>query len=72
MSFYNMVFKVPSESEAYLTYYYGKNWRIPKKDWNYVRKDRKLISKTERIGKKWNYLSLSKNPAFHYPRNLWD
>ena len=65
-----MIFKVPSESEAYLAYYYGEDWRIPKKNWVYVRKDRKLISKTERIGKKWHYLSLSKNPAFSTPKNI--
>lgn len=31
--FYGMEFKVPAKSEEYLTYRYGKDWRIPKRDW---------------------------------------
>lgn len=55
MEFYGMNFRVPEKTEDYLVYYYGNDWRIPKKDWKYVRKDRLVISNTERIGEKWNY-----------------
>jgi hypothetical protein len=37
--FYGMEFKVPSETEEYLTYRYGKDWRIPKKDYLYYKED---------------------------------
>ncbi len=53
--FYDMDFLFPVEAEQYLAYYYGEDWRTPKKDWNYVREDKKLISKTEHIGEKWEY-----------------
>lgn len=59
MNFYEMKFKVPAETEDYLAYYYGEDWRTPKRDWTYVRKDRLLISKTERVGEEWKYLKLS-------------
>ena len=58
-SFYGMKFRVPAEAEDYLAYYYGEDWRTPKRGWTYVRKDRLLISKTERIGEEWEYLKLS-------------
>jgi len=46
INFYGMEFKVPAETEEYLAYKYGEDWRIPKRDWTYyddgaiVRKDR--------------------------------
>jgi len=61
IDFYYMKFRTPTPVEDYLTYYYGKNWHIPKRDWVYVRKDRKIISKTERIGREWEYLRLNKS-----------
>jgi len=56
IEFYKMNFKTPAPVEDYLIYYYGESWRIPTKDWVYVRKDRKIISKTERVGRDWKYL----------------
>jgi len=58
IEFYEMKFKTPAPVEDYLTYYYGEDWRLPKRDWVYVRKDRKIISRTERIGRDWKYLKL--------------
>lgn len=31
--FYGMEFRVPAETEGYLAFRYGTNWRIPTKDW---------------------------------------
>jgi len=39
MKFYGMEIKVPAKTEEYLTYRYGKNWRIPRKDWVTARDD---------------------------------
>ena len=58
IEFYEMKFKTPAPVEDYLTYYYGEDWRIPKRNWTYVRKDRLIISKTERIGREWKYLRM--------------
>lgn len=33
IKFYNTTFLIPSEPEEYLSYKYGKDWKIPKKDW---------------------------------------
>lgn len=37
--FYEMEFRVPAKTEEYLTYRYGKDWRIPKKEWVTARDD---------------------------------
>jgi len=37
--FYGMKFNVPSKTEKYLEYRYGKNWRTPVKNWVYYRDD---------------------------------
>ncbi|MBA7548650.1 hypothetical protein ES705_41115 [subsurface metagenome] len=55
IDFYDMKVKVPKDSEEYLVHYFGEDWRVPKKEWVYVRKDKKIISKTERIGEVWEY-----------------
>lgn len=39
IEFYGMEFKVPSRTEEYLTYRYGKDWRVPKRDWNGAKSD---------------------------------
>jgi len=33
IKFYDLEFKVPSETEGYLSYRYGKDWRFPRRDW---------------------------------------
>lgn len=60
IEFYGMDFCVPKDTDGYLTYYFGDDWKVPRKSWNYVRKDRMLISKTERIGEKWKYYEKTK------------
>lgn len=37
--FYGMKFNAPSENEKYLEYRYGKNWKIPMKNWRYYSDD---------------------------------
>jgi hypothetical protein len=44
IEFYDFKVKVPSDKEGYLEYKYGKDWRVPKKDYVYY-KD----SKAERV-----------------------
>jgi hypothetical protein len=39
IKFYNMTFKIPAKSYEYLSYRYGKNWRVPKKGWVTTRDD---------------------------------
>ena len=39
MNFYGMEFKIPAKTEEYLTYRYGKDWRIPRTDWITIRDD---------------------------------
>ena len=48
ISFFNSIIKidyksllinVPSESEKYLKFKYGNNWKIPNKKWNYLKED---------------------------------
>lgn len=33
VKFYEMEFRIPAKTEEYLTYRYGRDWRIPRKDW---------------------------------------
>jgi len=56
IEFYGMKFCVPANTKGYLIYYFGNDWRIPKKAWNYLSKDRSILSKTERVGEKWQYM----------------
>lgn len=37
--FYGMKFNIPSETEKYLEYRYGKNWETPVRNWIYYRDD---------------------------------
>jgi len=39
VSFYGMQFHVPFETEEYLEYRYGKNWKTPMKNWVYYKDD---------------------------------
>lgn len=39
IKFYGKEFKVPNKVNDYLAYRYGRNWRIPKKDWVTERDD---------------------------------
>ena len=55
IKFYGMDFCVPLKIEEYLTYRYGKNWRIPKRDWVGAKEDGTLY----------------KNNDFNQRFNLW-
>ena len=39
IEFYGMKFKVPCPVEKYLEFRYGKDWKIPKKNWSFSRDD---------------------------------
>jgi len=60
VNFYGMDILRPADVEGYLTYYFGSDWRTPKKEWNYVRSDKKILSKTECVGETWQYLKFKK------------
>jgi len=39
INFYGKTFKIPADAEGYLEYHYGKNWRTPKKEWDWQKED---------------------------------
>jgi len=39
MKFYGMEFRIPSKTEEYLIYRYGRDWRVPKRNWNGAKQD---------------------------------
>jgi len=39
IKYYDMDFNVPADTENYLNYRYGKDWRTPKNNWNWVKDD---------------------------------
>ena len=43
ISFYGMEFRIPGEAEEYLTYRYGKDWRVARKDWITDRDDGTVV-----------------------------
>ncbi|MFX0126142.1 MAG: hypothetical protein ACFFAE_21150, partial [Candidatus Hodarchaeota archaeon] len=43
ITFYGMEFKVPAKTEEYLTARYGKDWKIPKRDWITERDDKCVV-----------------------------
>ncbi len=43
MNFYGMEFRVPAKAEEYLAFRFGKNWRIPKGDWETSRDDGAVV-----------------------------
>lgn len=45
IQFYGIMFKAPSDKKKYLEYKYGKNWRIPKKDWIYYIDDGAVLKR---------------------------
>lgn len=44
IKFYGMEFKAPAKAREYLTYRYGKDWRIPRKNWVTSRDDGAIIN----------------------------
>jgi len=43
LEFYKMQFKVPKKTEEYLEYRYGKDWRIPKRDYVFYEDDQSAV-----------------------------
>jgi phosphorylcholine metabolism protein LicD len=43
IEFYDSEFKGPKETEKYLEYRYGKDWRIPKRDYVYTTDDHSIV-----------------------------
>jgi len=42
--FYGMEFKIPAKTKEYLAYRYGKDWRIPRRDWITSRDDGAVLN----------------------------
>lgn len=45
ITFYGMEFKVPAETEEYLAYRYGKDWKVPKKNYVYYKNNGAIVKK---------------------------
>lgn len=43
LMFYKLNFKVPADTEKYLEYRYGKDWKIPKRDYVYTKDDKSIV-----------------------------
>lgn len=43
LEFYGMTFQVPKKTEEYLEYRYGKDWRIPKRNYVYHKDDHSIV-----------------------------
>lgn len=41
-----MEFKVPAETEEYLVYRYGKNWKIPNRDYVHYKDDGAIVKRS--------------------------
>jgi len=39
IEFYDVIFNIPFDAEEYLKYKYGKDWKIPRKEWNWIKED---------------------------------
>lgn len=48
IKFYGMDFKVPSNTQKYLAYRYGENWKIPKRNWETNINDGAVVSFQQR------------------------
>jgi len=48
LKFYGMEFKIPSNTEDYLEFRYGKKWNIPYKSYKYWRDDGAIVRKGKR------------------------
>lgn len=55
LEFYGATFKVPYDTEEYLEFVYGPDWRIPIKDWNFHDENKKTITGIEFVYEAWDY-----------------
>jgi len=39
IKFYGMTFNVPSDVEGYLEFHYGKDWKTPRREWDWQKED---------------------------------
>lgn len=46
IQFYGMEFKVPAETEEYLVYRYGENWKIPNRDYVHYKDDGAIVKES--------------------------
>lgn len=53
--FYGMTLKVPRDTEEYLRFVYGPDWKTPIKNWNFHDSDKKSITGIEFTHNAWNY-----------------
>ena len=64
ITFYGMKINAPKKVEGYLEYYFGEDWKTPRKSWNYSNEEKTVISKTEVIGEDWKYIKFKKDSIF--------
>lgn len=55
LAFYGATFKVPNDTEEYLEFVYGPDWRVPLKDWNFHDPDKRSITGIEFVNELWDY-----------------
>lgn len=55
LEFYGANFRVPYNTEEYLEFVYGPDWRIPIKHWNSHHEDKKSITGIEFVYEVCNY-----------------
>lgn len=53
LKFYDMTFKVPRETEEYLKFVYGPQWKVPMENWNFY--EHKSITGIEITDQIWGY-----------------
>lgn len=53
--FYDMIFKVPSETEEYLVCIYGSGWRVPLKNWKFYDDENRAVVGIEIVKELWDY-----------------
>ena len=53
LDFYDMTFKVPSDTEEYLKLVYGPGWRVPMKDWKFY--EHQSVSSIDIVDEIWDY-----------------
>ena len=55
LTFYGEMFKVPQNTEEYLEFVYGPDWRTPMRNWNFHDPDKKSITSIKFLNKIWDY-----------------
>jgi len=55
VKFYDRKIKIPYESESYLEFIYGTEWKTPKENWHFHQEENKSKSSIKFIPERWDY-----------------